>query len=123
MSHEQEVGTNHTVRYREGQHRSAFVFSSQFSFQSISQQGPKATWTKETGQLDTWTVSIKTPENWVLQCWSDGGGGEEDKDGGPGKSNKNGILWKVYKNFFSELLFCTTLSFLRDMNSNPSADL
>lgn len=47
MSHEQEVGTSHTVRYREGQHRSGFVCSSRFGFQSISQQGPKASWTKE----------------------------------------------------------------------------
>lgn len=61
------MGTNDTVRYREGQHRSAFVFRGWFSFQSISHQGPKATWTKEMEQLDTWTVSFNTPENWVLQ--------------------------------------------------------
>jgi hypothetical protein len=43
MSREQEVGTNHTVLYQEGQPRLAFVFISWIGFQSISQQGPKAT--------------------------------------------------------------------------------
>lgn len=48
MSREQEWEQVTRCVYQEGHHRLAFVLSPQFSFQSISQQAPKAMWTKET---------------------------------------------------------------------------